>query len=353
MKKQFLKSTILSLICLAVFAPSTFAGHNETRNSKCHWWSAKYKAEVHISYLSTFNIDRETGCDAAAADMTVSGFSYRVAESHSHSNSGSVGGWSDMHYSACWGGMKSDLSNAIASPEPPEDDITYTDMQNVSVTPNLDDASRVTFSDINLHFSDVASPLTNTYTLAIWVPSNDSDTIATSYNTISSSNISIAGGTLTISGDLFTASDFTVVRDGASITVDYTGSATKSFTLPAGVSIDDVSITTSGDIVGDGSGTAKKALAENTANGNNMKVYPVPAKNNISADISLVKDADLKLTVYNMLGKTVIDPQAVSVKGGVTQTVGINTGTLTPGTYYILATDKDKTIKILKQFVKQ
>ena len=80
--------------------------------------------------------------------------------------------------------------------------------------------------------------------------------------------------------------------------------------------------------------------------GNEIKVYPVPVKHNIYVEISMMKDENKELKLYNMAGNLLWVKNYLLKKGK--QTINIDMSNLPAGTYLLSGLDQ-KNIMVIKE----
>jgi len=364
MKKQLLRSVLLICTTLTLISTNAFAGHNEGTHRSCPWyWHHRYWAEAHVGCGWSFSGSYDQGCSWAFASASRSCNCGLIGKAQSWSNGSSIGGW--VHNAGgTWGGKYADLAMEIGdpyfmpAPPPPPPVCGFADEQDIVLKPLMGNpvSPVVGFDSITLHFmSDMTSPLTNTYTLTVWLPDNDDDSVVTPSKTIAYSTVNILNGNLTVSGSIFQAADFITLINpqNGTMTVNYVGGP-KSVLLPPGVTSSMIDINSQGDIKSDQTAMFRtitgSSATQQIAGDENFILYPNPANTKVSLEFNMKEDRVVDLGVYDMTGKLVMEEKQVAVKAGAVQVVDLNISKLPQGEYYILAKNKD--IKVLKQFLK-
>jgi hypothetical protein len=215
----------------------------------------------------------------------------------------------------------------------------------------------ITVSGISVQMkSDVTDPNLNTYTLAVWVPNDDSttgeDTLYAASKAIVAGTVSIENGNVSVTGGVFSADDFTIDHNGPFVMVNYVG-GDKSISVPASVGVDKVAVTGFGDI-----GVNQQGRFAQVANSNNgviagnldLNAFPNPATNVLNLSFKSPEATSVSVSVYDAAGKLVVQKSEVSINIGMTSST-VNFSALPTGVYYVLA--EGKGIKVVKQVTKQ
>lgn len=352
---------ILSVICLlSAISFVAQAGHSENTRSKCRWYAKRYATNGHISSIKCgikYSYAHDRGCTWAEVHFTRSWCCALSAEVYSRSDGGGQYGF---FHGACSmrGGMFSDLYLSLADADDPVDTAPFTPgNQDVSNTP-IFEPGKITLSDISINLqSDPKDPQPNSYTLAVWVPNDDTtkgveDTVYDSKKAIIEGTVSINKGILEIKGGLFTAKDFVVSREKELLTVKYTGGS-KGIAIPKGISVDDVAVISFGDIKADETKLFK--LVANTNDGivsGNISIttYPNPAGNTLNIALNAPEETNLSFLIYDLNGKLMMQQTDNLIAAGDYK-VALNIEALPAGVYFLLT--EGAGVKVVKQITKE
>jgi hypothetical protein len=252
----------------------------------------------------------------------------------------------------------SDLYMALAPDEPvietPDYALGTNEGSNVPVI--LD--NEVDVNDISILLkSDVNDPRPNTFTVAVWLPQDDTtngveDTVYSANKAITFGTVTLLGGQLSVTGSIFTANDFNLVQQNGMVTVTYIGD-NKTITLPTSLNSDNVAVISFGDIGPNQNAQFRKATE--TQNGVivgklDFSVYPNPASDVINLQYSSPQKKTISISIFNGEGRLIMKKESIDVNIG--QTIdAINISNIAPGEYFILAEGSD--VKTIKRLIKK
>jgi hypothetical protein len=351
---------IVSILCiLSALSFSAQAGHSENTRSKCRWWAKRYAANGHIATSKCgikYSYGHDGGCDWAEVYFTRDWCCGTSAEVYSHSDGG---GQSGHYYAACSmsGATLSDLYLDITAEDGSTDVPDYTPGTQDGSNIPIFETGVVSISGISINLqSDIKDPHPNTYTLAVWVPNDDStkeveDSVYTPEKAIVYGTVTINGGALTVTGGLFDASDFAVSTTDAGVNVRYVG-GDKKVPLSDKLSVDNVAVISFGDIQPDESALFKKAVTTNNGiiSGNvSISTYPNPASNTLNVAVITPEATKISISLYDVHGKLIMQQKDQSMNAGTNNTT-IDITALPTGNYFLLA--EGAGMKVIKQFVK-
>lgn len=348
------KATLLLVIFSMIFYTAN-AGWGGNFRKKCRSWSKKYTAHAHINRtLCGYHYTSHGDCDFAHVNFTKNYCCDVNAEVYADNSASGIHGW---FHPACkmTGYELSDLDMALAPDEPQVETPEYALGTNeATVVPAILN-NQVNVNNISVLLrSDVNDPRPNTFTVAVWLPQDDTtngveDTIYTANKAIAFGTVTLIGGQLSVTGSIFTAIDFNVTQQNGMVTVTYIGE-NKTITLPVSVNSDYVAVTSFGDI--GPNQVAQYRKATETKNGVivgklDFNIYPNPANDVINLHSSSPEKKSLTISIYDEVGRLMMKKERIEVNVGET-TNAINISGLAPGEYFILAEGADvKTIKTL------
>jgi hypothetical protein len=345
-------------------ASSLFAGYSNTTRNKCHWWANRYVSTGHISTFHCgwqYSYSHSGNCGGSSIHFDRNWCCGTNATVDAANNSG---GQSGYFYPACSmnGQSYSDLLLELGpndgdpgSDEPNYQPGTQATTSNPSFAQNGENT--VTISGISVRMSsDINDPNINTYTLAVWVPADDStngeDTVYAASKAIAAGTVSIDNGHFSVTGRVFSADDFSVSNDGRIVSLNYVG-GDKTISLNASTNIADVAVTGFGDI-----GVNQQArFSQATANNNGIvtgqldfNAFPNPTTNALNLSFKSAEATSVSVSVYDATGKLVMQKNDVSINIGMTNST-LNFSTLANGQYFVMA--EGKGIKVIKKVTKQ
>lgn len=352
---------ILSILC--VFSMLSFAaqaGHNEKARSKCHWYAKRYVAEGHISTSKCgykLSVGYDHGCTWAEVNFTKDWCCGTTAQVYSRADGSGAHGFFHGACAMC-GGKVSELEAALAGDPGADEPVPYTPgNQDVNVVPQFGTAE-VSIAAISVNMqSDVKDPAPNVYTLAVWVPNDDTirgieDTIYLPSKAIAEGTVTLRAGVLSVTGRIFNPRDFAVSRKEDIVTVTYVG-GTKNVPVPASVGVDNVAVSSFGDILGDAPSTFRTTagINEGVIEGKAaVNIYPNPAGSTLNVSVNTPEATTLSFSLYDLQGKLVMQQNDQVMSQGA-NTIQLNLSSLSAGEYFLLA--EGKGIKVLKQIAKQ
>lgn len=87
-------------------------------------------------------------------------------------------------------------------------------------------------------------------------------------------------------------------------------------------------------------------VADNTFDNASFSLYPNPAHENFTVEFYHDSNADATLEIFNVMGTKVIEPVAYNIVTGI-NSIHVNTGNLTTGTYMVVITSKENGRKMM------
>jgi len=347
------KYSFFILALLLIHAQELFAGASINTRSKCRWYAKKYATNAHLSTSSCgykYAYSHDGGCDWAESYVNRTWCCTSASEAYAHNE----GSWHNTYlktYCGTCGGAMSELYAALTSDG--EDELQPSS-QSSSFNPSFEEGT-VVLSDIKLQLqSDPSNPYINTYTLAVWLPADDTtkgveDTLYKAEKAIDAGTVSLQYGRISVTGTLFSADEFSVKESEGLTTVTYVGGA-KKVVLPKAISVDDVAVLGAGDVLPDEKSTFRLAAEDGVLNGSAvLTIAPNPVRDVLNLNFTMPEANTLKLLVYDAMGKLVLQQAKVAVAKGSNQ-LSMDMSQLASGTYYLMA--EGNAVKILKQVIK-
>jgi hypothetical protein len=343
------------ILALLIHTQSLFAGVSTNTRSKCHWYAKKYATNAHLSTSGCgykWSWSHDGGCDWAESYVNKAWCCDYASEAFSHNGSSGRNTYLKTYCRTC-GGIMSELYAALTAGGFVEDDLQPAS-QSSSFNPSFEEGT-VVISDIKLQLqSDPSDHYVNTFTLAVWLPADDStkgieDTLYTAEKAIDAGTISLQYGRLSVTGSLFSAEDFSVELSDGLTTVNYVG-GDKKVVLPKAISVDDVAVLGGGDVLPDEKSAFRLASEESVLKGSAvLTIAPNPVRDILNLNFTMPEANTLKILVYDAMGKLVLQQAKVAVAKGSNQ-LNLDMSQLASGTYYLMA--EGAAVKILKQVVK-
>lgn len=358
-----MKKVLIIIAALLVTVLNVYAGHGENKRNHCRPWAKRYAANGHVATTKCgvkWNPHHDAACTYAIVHLERNWCCNSNAIAHAESNQYYLHGY----YNAACSMTGYAMSDLMQDLYPEDEDETTPDIpdytpgsQSATLNPTFGTSS-VALDDIEITLmSDLNDPNQNVYTLAVWLPEDDfvnekEDNVYHNSKAIDYGQLVLEGGELTISGTIFSATDFSVTQTNDMVTVTYIG-GNKTVNIPASVTIGNLAVYSGGDIKPNEDAQMKKALSVNNgviAGNIEFNTYPNPASNILNIIITSDKATTVKVSVYNIEGKKVLENSDIKLNSGITKT-SLDIAKLSTGQYYILA--EGDGIKAVKSITKQ
>ena len=295
-----MKNLILSVITTVLSTCSLMAGHNETSRSNCPWYAARFKASTHLGTSQGFGLTISKSCHQADDYRSLQGASFNcVATSESHSGL-NTGQWGQTKTCpGIWGGISSPLFNLLNIKVGGANDKSEINYGKYSLE-FIENTIKINSLDILLTSSNNSAAKVNVYEISIWKPNDDvkagiEDTILTDAKKIIYGRVELTNGQITVTGTLFKQSDFIVTKVGSETTVTFKGNLYT--VLPNNVKIDQVIVTSIGDIIPKNKNIFDQAITSSNNNSINLVLFPIPSNSNLqftfTGNDNIISDAKL------------------------------------------------------------
>lgn len=341
MKAKYLFSFIV-IISTVFYSFNIEAKGNWKIRSECSNWN--YYSYARVCDLLFCNSTRTWTCDQDAVASASKGCGYHIV---TNGPSGySSYGWVDRR--RCSHGVeKSDLYtrlyklNLLSGDDP--------GLAADSIVGDIQfNSSSVSIGGINGYLYTSDEYFWESYTVQIWQPSDENDTIPDSREILWMFKITISQGQVITEGNIDT-SDFQIIYLGSSVKVVF-NNMIKNYLLPSGVDTTDIVIM----METEGGGVDSETMMPSSVVNNIInpdRIFPNPATNTIQVELyqlSVITDP-VFYEIYNIMGEVILKNDVKSMNGSI---FNLDISNLIDGEYILLIATKNKKL-LLTKFVKQ
>ena len=351
-----MRKAISLLVIFSIIYYSANAGWGSNTRKKCNWWAKKYTAHAHIHRaFCGYHYSNNGSCDFAYVNFTKSYCCNVNAEVYADNSSSGQHGW---FRPACKmsGYELSALDIALFTDEQEMETPDYQQgLNEASIVPSIS-KNQVNLKNIYVLLkSDVNDPWSNTFTVAVWLPQDDTingiaDTIYNVNKALVFGTVTLISGQMFVSGNIFTQNDFNLIQQNGIVTITYIGE-NKTINLPVSINSDYVAVTSFGDISPNNIDKYRKAAETNNgvvAGNLDFNIYPNPSNDVINLQYSFSEKKILEISIYDEFGRLIRKKEEIIANDkGATNTINISE--IPSGAYFILAEGND--FKIIKYFI--